>query len=409
MRTTHNATAMRAFSLLSLAALAACGSSTADESTDLTMDETQSAQLPTETGGPADDTRGPQPRAGGQAPSPGSSPESQPAPSDTAPSDTAPGSATPGPASAPMPYRGINLAGAEFGTALPGVDGRDYAFPTESEVDYYMSKGMSTFRIGFKWERLQPAASGELDAAYSGKLRAIVSYAASKGATVILNPHNFARYYGVTVGSAQVPSAVFADLWRRLSSQWVSTPSVMFNLVNEPHDIGSEQWVDAANAAIAAIRATGATNPVVVPGNGWTGAHSWAQSSYGTPNSVAMLNVKDPANNVIFEAHQYLDATSGGANGQCMSTTIGKERLEPFVTWLRAHGYKGMIGELAGGNNATCNAAIADMLTYMMASTDVLVGWQWWAGGPQWGNYEFSLEPTGGTDKPQMAVIAPFL
>ena len=69
-----------------------------------------------------------------------------------------------------MPYRGVNLAGAEFGTALPGTEDRDYKWPTSSEVDYFVSKGMNTFRIGFKWERLQPVANGELAGPYLAKL-----------------------------------------------------------------------------------------------------------------------------------------------------------------------------------------------------------------------------------------------
>jgi endoglucanase len=37
-------------------------------------------------------------------------------------------------------------------------------------------------------------------------------------------------------------------------------------------------------------------------------------------------------------------------------------------------------------------------------------GWTWWAAGPWWGGYMFSIEPTNGTtDKPQMKVIEPFL
>jgi endoglucanase len=73
-----------------------------------------------------------------------------------------------------MPYRGVNLAGAEFGNVLPGVEGTDYRFPTNDEVDYYLSKGMTTFRVGFKWERIQPKAYGELDEAYAAKLDAVI-------------------------------------------------------------------------------------------------------------------------------------------------------------------------------------------------------------------------------------------
>lgn len=341
-------------------------------------------------------------------------PDAPPAPG--APKPRAPAPGEPAPAapqhqipSGPMPYRGINLAGAEFGAAIPGRDGVDYTFPTPAEVDYYLAKGMNTFRIGFKWERLQRSAYGELDAAYFARLDSIVRYAASRGAQVILNPHNFARYYGSTVGSARVPSAVFADLWRRLARAYVDTPSVLFNLVNEPHSMPTEQWVRAANAAIAAIRGAGAKQLVLVPGNSWTGAHSWSSGSYGTPNAVAMLDVVDPADNMVFEVHQYLDADSSGGGSTCVGPKIGRQRLANFVTWLRDHGKKGFVGEFAGVNDPTCRAAVTDMLRYMMESSDVLVGWLWWAGGPWWGEYKFTLEPRNGRDRPQMALLAPFL
>lgn len=331
----------------------------------------------------------------------------------TAPGSPAPGTPTPATAAvaAMTPYRGVNLNGADFAASvLPGVEGPNYRFPTNAEVDYYLSKGMTTFRIGFLWERLQPVAKGAFDATYDGKLAALVSYATSKGAKVLLNPQNFARYYGNTVGSAQVPNDVFADFWGRLSREWASNANVMFGLVNEPNTMSTEQWVGAANAAIAAIRAGGATNVITVPGNAWTGAYSWYGNGYGTSNAVALLNIVDPGNNVVFEAHQYLDSGAGGASDQCMSPTIGSERLAPFIQWLRANNKKGIIGELAGGRNALCDTAVADMLTTVMASSDVLEGWLWWGGGPAWGStYPFALDPNGATEAPQMAVLVPFL
>jgi endoglucanase len=333
-----------------------------------------------------------------------------------APAPTSPPTTTPAPAPAPapvpagtMPHRGINLSGGEFGSAVPGAFNKDYTFPTTAEVDYYMSKGMTTFRVGFLWERIQTSAYAELDTAYASRLEAIVKYATSKGANVIIEPHNFARYKGNTVGSSQVTNAVFADFWKRVGGRYSGDAKVMFNLVNEPHDINSELWVGAANAASAAIRGAGAHNTIVVPGNGWTGAHAWDSTSYGTPNSVALLKIADSENNLIFEAHQYLDGDSSGGSGTCISSTIGSQRLAPFVNWLRKYGKKGMIGEFAGGDNATCTAALNDMLTYMSAQSDVLTGWQWWGGGPWWGEYKFTLEPTGGKDRPQMALLLPHL
>lgn len=380
---------------------AACGSSSGAD--DAASESTQApGALPSQTTTGTDVTL----PAGGSS-SNGSA--TTPTGSGTAPTAKVP---TP-PAGTAMPFRGVNLAGAEFGTAKPGNDGTDYKFPTTSEIDYFLSKGMNTFRIGFMWERMQPSAYAALVPAYVAQLDGLVTYATSKNATVILNPHNFARYYGSTVGSSQVPNAVFADLWSKLATRYQSNPRVMFNLVNEPHTMGTEQWVGAANAAIAAIRAANATQTIIAPGNAWTGAHSWNSSSYGTPNAVAMLDIVDPIDNTLYEVHQYMDADSGGKVGTCVSTTIGSERLAPFVQWLRDNGKKGFVGELAGGDNPTCNAAVTDMLNAMMAASDVLVGWLWWAAGPWWGNNVFSIEPTSnGTlvvDKPQMALLQPFL
>jgi hypothetical protein len=82
----------------------------------------------------------------------------------------------------PMPFRGVNLSGAEFGGShLPGNEGTDYTWPTTDEVDYFMSKGMNTFRVNFLWERLQPTANGPLAPAYAAKLESLVNYITSSG------------------------------------------------------------------------------------------------------------------------------------------------------------------------------------------------------------------------------------
>lgn len=310
-----------------------------------------------------------------------------------------------------MPLRGVHLAGAEFGAPLPGVEGYDYEWPTNDEIDYFVGKGMNTFRVGFMWERLQATAYGGFEAPYFAKLDGLVRYGTSKGAYIVLDPHNFARYYDDVIGSAECPNAVFADFWRRLAVTYRHNPHVVFDLVNEPHDLPTEQWVDAANDAIAAIRAAGAHNLIEVPGNSWAGAYTWDDDDYGTPNSVAMLDIVDPENNFVYEAHQYLDSDGGGEYYTCVSKTVGTDRLQPFLGWLRENHKKGVLGEFAGGRNKTCNAAITDMMTTIDSSSDILVGWTWWAAGPAWdSDYQFSIEPSsGGKDAAQMSLLAPHL
>ena len=333
---------------------------------------------------------------------PTSAPTSSPAPTSTTVTTT----------SAPTPqtqYRGVNLSGAEFGSALPGTFGVDYTFPTTAEVDYYLGKGLTTFRIPFMWERVQPNPYGAFDPTYLGRLDTLVNYATSKGGHIVLNPQNFARYYNGVVGSSTVPNAQFADFWSKMSAHYASNTKVMFGLMNEPHDLPSTQWVSAANAAIAAIRKAGAKNVIIAPGDNWTGAWTWNDAEDGPANAVEMLDIVDSGNNTLFEVHQYLDTNGGGDTGVCVSTTIGSQRLQAFVAWLRAHNKKGFLGEFAGGQNATCYSAITDMLTYVKSNDDVLVGWLWWGAGPWWGStYDFELDPLSGKDQPQMALLTPF-
>lgn len=397
-------------SIIMIPALAAC-TVTADDhllgtANEVSSDANEPDRAPLGVGGSDQGSPG-----GGEG-TPSTDPPSAETPDSTDPSDPSnppDTSATPSPAPRPVPYRGVNLSGAEFGSALPGRYGTDYTFPTSSEVDYYMGKGMNTFRVGFRWERLQHSAYGAFDDDYFTRLDNLVRYATAKGATVILNPANFARYYGETVGSSKVPNAVFADFWGKLSGRYKADANVMFNLVNEPHSMPTEQWVGAANAAIKAIREAGANNVIVVPGNSWTGAHSWYSSSYGTPNAKAMLDIVDSKDNLFFEAHQYFDSDSSGSSGTCVSRTIGSERMKGFVGWLREHKKKGFLGEFAAADNSTCNAAVKDMLDYLHANADVIVGWAWWGGGPWWHEYHFTLHPKDGKDRPQMALLEPYL
>src|SRR4051794_28008255 len=72
-------------------------------------------------------------------------------------------------------YTGVSLAGADFGeTVLPGTYNTNYTYPTTAEVDYFLGKGLNTFRIPFRWERLQRTANGAFDATELNRLNTIV-------------------------------------------------------------------------------------------------------------------------------------------------------------------------------------------------------------------------------------------
>jgi endoglucanase len=311
-------------------------------------------------------------------------------------------------------WRGVNLASAEFAVgqngegALPGVYGKDYIYPNQGEVDYYKAKGMNLIRLPFRWERLQPSLYGSFNTAEFNRLKTFVNQTTAKGVNVILDPHNYARYRGGVIGSSSVPNGAFANLWSKLATEFKNNGRVFFGLMNEPFDMRSEQWLSAANAAIAAIRNVGAGNLIIVPGNGYTGAWTWDSNWYGTPNAQVMGGIKDPYNWFMYDVHQYMDSDGSGTTENCVNATIGAERLKNFTAWLRANNKKAILGEFSSGRNSVCDQALKNMVQYMEDNADVWRGWTYWAGGPWWGNNN-NIEPQNGRDTRQMDILEQFL
>jgi len=146
-------------------------------------------------------------------------------------------------------------------------------------------------------------------------------------------------------------------------------------------------------AAIDGIRSTGAKQEINVEGNAWTGAWTWVSKSQ---NGATMGALKDPENKLVYQMHQYLDTDGSGTHEQCVSATIGEERLKEATEWLRKNKKVGFLGEFAAGNNEQCKKAVTGMLKYMQANADVWQGWAWWSAGPWWGPYIYGMEPPSG-------------
>ena len=309
-----------------------------------------------------------------------------------------------------LKYAGVNLAGAEFKSSIkPGTLYKDYTYPSESDYAYYASKGMNVIRLPFLWERMQPQASGVLDPQQLSLLRTAATRAKAQNLRVVLDVHNYAKYNGKRIGTAETPVAVFADFWSKLATEFKDDDAVIFGLMNEPNGIGAEEWAAAAQAGLNAIRATGARNLVLVPGTAYSGAHSWSSTGYGgTSNGEALLTVTDPADRIAFEVHQYLDADYSGTSAECQSEQIGAQKLQVVTDWLRRHKKMGFLGEFGAGSDPVCLGALESMLEHIHTHGDVWLGWTYWAGGAWWNQtYPFNVQPDKeGNEKPQMPILS---
>lgn len=303
---------------------------------------------------------------------------------------------------------GVNLAGAEFGEP-GGAYGTAYRYPDDGEIDAIAKRGFTIIRLPFLWERIQPVLSGDLDAKEFERLDHVVARSLDRKLAIILDLHNYARRGQDAIGSDKLPVAAFADVWRRLAERYKGRDGVAFGLMNEPHDMPTEDWARAAQAAIDAIRTTKACNRVLVPGNAWSGAHSWRSDSYGTPNAIAMATVSDPAKRMTYEFHQYLDSDWSGRSATCQKPAAVVAALAIATDWLEKQKATGFLGEIGAGANKQCLAGLSAMLAHLNAH-DVWKGWTAWAAGAWWPeDYPLLLRTTEGKDTPQLATFADWI
>jgi endoglucanase len=298
----------------------------------------------------------------------------------------------------------------------------DYGYDTQS-IAYFTGKGMNVIRLAFLWERVQTAPLAFLNEVELQRIDDFVKAANEQGASVILDVQNFARYQQSQeiplpipspapdiVGSPALPAAALADLWSKLATHYAANQRVIFGLMNEPYDMPTMQWVNAANDAVTAIRLAGADNLVLVPGNNWSHGYGWGVASEGetdgVANSVGMALIEDTGDNYLIEIHQYFHDEDSPDKNSCVSPTAGTEALAGVTGWLRANDRRGFLGELGTGSGEVCLAALDDALSYVEDNRDVWVGWAYFSGGRGLEDEDMTIQPgPDGADKPQMEVL----
>jgi endoglucanase len=262
---------------------------------------------------------------------------------------------------------------------------------------------MNVVRVPFLWERLQPVANAPLDPVELARLdKSIAGLGGFR--LIVLDVHSYAKYRGKRLDVVDPQGTMLADLWTRLARHYAGNPRMAFGLMNEPNGLSATAWRPIAEAALRAIRATGARNLVLVPGTRWSAAYSWTKGGADS-NGAVLRTLVDPANNMAFEMHQYPDVDSSGTHPTCVSPEAAARSLDAATAWLRANHARGFLGEFGANKDPNCLAALDAMLGALDAGGDVWLGWTYWAGGAMWGPYMYSVQPDRTGDKPQLSIL----
>lgn len=302
---------------------------------------------------------------------------------------------------------GLNIAGAGFASGvIPGKHGTNYFFPPEGYFEKWKERGIRTIRFSIIWERLQPELNAALDENYSLLLDRMFEQAAENDIRVILDVHNYSRFHGEVIGTENVPISAYQDLMERIARRWNGYAALhAYDIMNEPYGAANEHWPTVAQAGIDGIRKYDRSRPLIIEGRSWSSSYRWPQ------HNDPLLELQDPADNLIFSAHVYIDSNASGlykeGPGDDFDLMAGVKRVEPFVNWLIEHGQRGHIGEFGvPGDDPRWLQAMDNLLAYLQEHCIPIT---YWAAGPSWGNYKLSVEPVAGEDRPQWAVLEKYV
>lgn len=306
---------------------------------------------------------------------------------------------------------GVNTAGAEFNLKnLPGTPHKDYTYPPSADLAFYAEQGANIIRFPFRWERLQPSLDGPLDSAELGRMRTTINSARAQGLCVLLDMHNYAKYYGDKLGDEGPLDAAFTRFWLLVAKEFNDPTETVFGLMNEPANMPLADWAVLAKKTLKALRDAKATNLVFVSGGRWSGVHDWF-SGLVASNASEFDDVRDPLNRTVLEVHQYTDTDYSGTHtaltgAGCLPPDHFDTKFERIQAWAEEHGQQLFLGEFGVPGSPECIATLTRLLE--LTRTPPWRGWAYWAAGRWWGNYPMAVSGYNQPLSPQWPVLKQF-
>lgn len=167
--------------------------------------------------------------------------------------------------------------------------------PSPFKIGYIKSikdAGFKTIRIPITTFRHMDKAGQHLDPATFRRLDAIVDAGVKEGLNVIIDEHD----YDDCGKDANACGALLPNVWYELSEHYKNAPpSVMFELLNEPHEqIDDKLWNAWIPDLVAIVRETNPTRNIII------GATHW-----NSKNDLPLLKLPEADRHIIVTFHYY--------------------------------------------------------------------------------------------------------
>ncbi|KAI0802367.1 endoglucanase 2 [Xylaria sp. FL0064] len=299
---------------------------------------------------------------------------------------------------AKVQFLGVAIAGGDFGCQIDGTCPPESAqLPLSngpSQMSHFVKDdGINLLRIPTSWQFLVNGQLGsDLDASNLAKYDQLVQSCLDTGAYCMIDVHNFARWNGQIIGQGGPTDEQFASFWGQLAGKYATNDRIIFELMNEPHDLDVGTWAQTCQKAVTAIREAGATSQMILlPGTNFDSAATL--TSDGSADALlAITNPGGSTDNLLLDIHKYLDEDNSGTHAAC--TTDNVDAFGTVAQYLRSKGRKGFISETGASSDASCMTAFCAQNSFINTNSDVFTGLVAWGAGSFSTSYVLSLTPS---------------
>lgn len=186
----------------------------------------------------------------------------------------------------------------------------------------------------------------------------------------MIDIHNFARFNGGIIGQGGPTDDDFVSLWQQLATKYASEEKMVFELMNEPHDLDINVWAATCQKVVTAIREAGATSQMILlPGTNFDSAATLVSSG----SAEALMKVTNPdgtTDNLLLDIHKYLDEDNSGTHETC--TTDNVDAFTTVADFLRQAGRKGLVSESGASGDSTVSTYLSVELVLLCIANCVL-------------------------------------
>lgn len=223
--------------------------------------------------------------------------------------------------------------------------------------------GFKTIRLPVRWAtRADVEAPYTIDPVFMKRVKTVVADARKAGLNVILNSHHFEDLHK---DPSPANIARLAGMWKQIAAEFAAEPEahLWFEIENEPHDnFNDSNLLEVLSPALAEIRKTNPTRPVIIGGEFWSGINSLKTLKLpDDPNIVPTFHYYDPFN-FTHQGATWVDnpPPMGRAYGTAEDRQLLKDDVEKIRAYIKRTGKTPFMGEF-GANGPI---PLADRVKY---------------------------------------------